>query len=929
NVTAVEYYLDYDPGKGKGTPVPITAGTNLADLTFNVDLTDIVGGTHFVSVRAKDGNGNWSFVNSFEFTKPGTSPTITTLVSANTFCAGANVNVGYQMSAAVPFKANNKFVAQISDAQGSFLNPGEIGSINATNDAGSFSCTIPANAEQSGSYRIRIITTNQTILGSNNGTNLTIYALPAVPSLTKPVTDTTVCQGNELTLTSTANGYSAQWMLNNQPIAGATSYSYSVSSFGTANAGAYKLRLTNASVCNVFSQVVNVAINTNVPATPSISPGGNVGICLGDSKTLTSNATTNQWYRNGIIIPGATAPTYNVTSAGTYTVQASNGTCDISSSNNAVVAVGVPPTTPTLTLSGPTTFCQNGNVTFNSSSFEGNKWYKNGTVIPGAISQSFTTYESGFYKVSVVSGSCEVFSDSVQVIVNPNVAASVTLATSNNNVPEGTNMTFTAISVNGGSAPQYIFRVNNNIVQQGPSNTYTSSTIPNGAPVYVTITGSAPCSPGNVASSNTIYVSYVNQIVITGRVSHPLGMIIPTPKVRLSGGATDSITTNGAGHFNFSLLQQRNYTLAPAKNNDEVKAKGVNVLDVIQTQNHILSKTLLNSPYKIIAADVNSDNAVNIFDVLGIKRLILGVDTTFAGNKLWSFVDSTYSFANPANPFPYPGSKSYSNITTSFSNQSFYGVKLGDVTFDWTPTAGQNREVRTMKAIQLYYDTVYAEKGDQVRVKIRVRNFNELMGMQFTLGFNNSSFQFVGIENKQLSLEHNEKFAGKGALAFVWADAGNTAKTLADGSALFDVVLTKKKNISNEDIWIEPAYTPAIAYNKGYEAGSIEKGGGVILERKTTPLITNVSIEKLEVSPNPSNGLIRVTISSKEAKRIVLVVTDVHGKVVLQKAVGLKVGDNQFQVNLKERSAIAPGMYYLSAKGLEQVVPKELLITNR
>ncbi|MCW3111601.1 MAG: type sorting protein, partial [Segetibacter sp.] len=42
NVTAVEYYLDYDPGKGKGTPVPITAGTNLADLTFNVDLTDIV-----------------------------------------------------------------------------------------------------------------------------------------------------------------------------------------------------------------------------------------------------------------------------------------------------------------------------------------------------------------------------------------------------------------------------------------------------------------------------------------------------------------------------------------------------------------------------------------------------------------------------------------------------------------------------------------------------------------------------------------------------------------------------------------------------------------------------------------------------------------------------------------------------------------------
>jgi hypothetical protein len=54
NVTALEYYLDYDPGYGKGIPVTITPSINLTDLTFNADLTGIIPGTHNVVARAKD-----------------------------------------------------------------------------------------------------------------------------------------------------------------------------------------------------------------------------------------------------------------------------------------------------------------------------------------------------------------------------------------------------------------------------------------------------------------------------------------------------------------------------------------------------------------------------------------------------------------------------------------------------------------------------------------------------------------------------------------------------------------------------------------------------------------------------------------------------------------------------------------------------------
>jgi len=51
------------------------------------------------------------------------------------------------------------------------------------------------------------------------------------------------------------------------------------------------------------------------------------------------------------------------------------------------------------------------------------------------------------------------------------------------------------------------------------------------------------------------------------------------------------------------------------------------------------------------------------------------------GNRLWSFVDSA-AVLTATSPFPYKDSFSYANVTTNQNNQSFIGVKLGDVNFD-------------------------------------------------------------------------------------------------------------------------------------------------------------------------------------------------------------------------------------------------------
>ncbi|MBG8555869.1 T9SS type A sorting domain-containing protein [Hymenobacter guriensis] len=67
NITKVEYFLDADPGFGSGTNVPITAGTNVSNISLNVALGSLSAGFHTLSVRAKDANSKWSLTTARTF----------------------------------------------------------------------------------------------------------------------------------------------------------------------------------------------------------------------------------------------------------------------------------------------------------------------------------------------------------------------------------------------------------------------------------------------------------------------------------------------------------------------------------------------------------------------------------------------------------------------------------------------------------------------------------------------------------------------------------------------------------------------------------------------------------------------------------------------------------------------------------------------
>lgn len=67
-VMKLEYYIDTDPGYGRGTPVTITAATDIANVIFDADISTVPNGAHKLGFRVLDEYGAWGMDNKVDFT---------------------------------------------------------------------------------------------------------------------------------------------------------------------------------------------------------------------------------------------------------------------------------------------------------------------------------------------------------------------------------------------------------------------------------------------------------------------------------------------------------------------------------------------------------------------------------------------------------------------------------------------------------------------------------------------------------------------------------------------------------------------------------------------------------------------------------------------------------------------------------------------
>jgi len=581
-INKAEYFFDTDPGVGNGTAIAVVTPVDSISTSQNLVVSSLSAGIHRVYFRVRNANGVWSIVDGRNFTVLSTATSTIgkrrikkaeyffdtdpgvgngTLINTGAYADSVSIsNLNVPMSG-LTAGAHKVFVRAMdstnvwSIVQGKAFNvcadityPNFTYSNGCTGSVMSFTNTSTGNGAATAVYNwsfgdngvsngnspTHIYTSsntyNVTLIASNGGACTDTITLPIVITTTPPTNAVTVsygsqpltfCAGNNVLLTASTSvpNVTYQWQNNSNDIAGETTTQYNVTTTGT-----YRCKITNQ--CgSAYSTAINVVVNS-FPAI-SVTPPTNTTICSGATLTLigsVTGATSQNWYKDGTPISGATGNSLAITVAGDYALYATNSCGTSQSITYTITVLPLVPAAVSITSSG-TTICNGDAVTFTATPTYGGtaptyQWKKNGVNISGATGVTFTTTTAVngdlFTVVMTSNANCvtatSATSNALAINVTGSVAASVTVSATSTNICTAQSVTFTANPTGGGATPTYQWKKNGVNINGEVAATYISSTLANNDLISVVMTSSSGCATGSPATSTTLSISVGNAV---------------------------------------------------------------------------------------------------------------------------------------------------------------------------------------------------------------------------------------------------------------------------------------------------------------------------------------------------------------------------------------------------------------------------------
>lgn len=480
-------------------------------------------------------------------------------VTGSSFCACTNIKVSF--SSIALFNPGNIFTAQLSDPTGSFTTPVTIGALISIANVDTLICTLPCNAATGSGYRIRIVSSDTSLIGTDNGTNITINA-SVVDSVSISASDTTICPGDPTLFKAKSINAGQdphyQWKVNGVNVGTDTSI-YLAPTLN--NGDKVYVVMTADTLCAmpdpIISDTITMIVTSPIPASVFIIALDTTAVCAGDPIAFVAipkaggSNPSYQWKLNGSNV-GINLPVYVADSLHqgdqVSVIMTSNSTC----------ASGSPATSNTLTIdivnsitpkvkiyASATTICSGDLVNFTASPKGGGldpsyQWKINGVNV-GTDSSVFTSYtlKNGDV-VSVVltsSMSCAspttATSNSITMSVSTSVTALVSVSPNiTGAVCTGQSITFTATPTNGGTTPVYQWKING--LNVGGNSPTLTTVLNSGDVVTVTMTSSATCANNSPVTSSPLTMTVSSSI---------------TPSVSLWPGPTVTVCPGGLAGF--------------------------------------------------------------------------------------------------------------------------------------------------------------------------------------------------------------------------------------------------------------------------------------------------------------------------------------------------------------------------------------------
>ncbi len=383
--------------------------------------------------------------------------------------------------------------------------------------------------------------------------------------------------------------------------------------------------------------------------------------------------------------------------------------------------------------------------------------------------------------------------------------------------------------------------------------------------------------------------------------------------------ALQSAMTPLQGTYAFNnLAMYKSYEIKATRNGDYMN--GVSTLDIILIQRHILGLRQLDSPYKIIAADVDGSGTVSASDLIHIRRLLLGITAEFPIGRSWTFVDESQEFSNPASPFPYIQTVKVDNLDRRMDNANMIAVKMGDVNDNvqlLSSALGKARSIsRLVSALE------HSDESSAL-LTIRPRDISSsIIGLQMALKYDPrklvvSKVTALGVilENDQVRIDNEN-----GIVRLIWNEREGVR--LEEGQSLFTLAV---ENISGDvlDAGMFTIEESALRAEIYHTADREIETSDIVL---TQEVLSTQGLVVKQNTPNPFRESTLVEFFVPARGLVNITIHDLTGKLISDYKTTYDKGWHQYNIEAAKMSGT--GMYIYQIQTGQELQSKKMIIVE-
>ncbi|HMP28805.1 MAG TPA: T9SS type A sorting domain-containing protein, partial [Saprospiraceae bacterium] len=414
---------------------------------------------------------------------------------------------------------------------------------------------------------------------------------------------------------------------------------------------------------------------------------------------------------------------------------------------------------------------------------------------------------------------------------------------------------------------------------------YDGNTLLHSCNAVLTIRGGANCQ---------------NFFFITSSIKTSMDEVVPDFSISLvdEGRVIVKSKTDQNGKTTLTVPSYKEMMIVPSKNDDYLN--GVNTLDLVQIQRHILGINRFKSPYQMIAADVNNDKKISVSDIVEVRNLILGIKEKFDNHTSWIAIDGNYKFYSVEDALDQDYPQYYElNPHSSDMHLDFIGVKIGDVDVSYSAQVYQNQLIERNTNIFLILQDQYVQKGEKFSVTFPF-DLVEAIGADLLINLNGAELlQTIGADWLSHIQGQNLKMINYNGIK---TNKVTLHLKATRSSKLSDIISIEKSEIYSNDL------------TRKLVSWQWENVHQLMVENA------------IKVFPNPMTEKTTLQVSSTQNEQTNAIITDLQGKTIASIPLNLTQGINT--VSLERSYFNNNGIYFLALQLGDELLTTKIIVTE-